>query len=185
MSNSVFSNLPSWSLPANKTRPGIPQPWSLPANKVRPGIPQPRRHSGQTKCDPESLSHGHSGQTKCDPESIVFFGSRRRLSLQYLLLSLLLLIPAIAQAETAAQPLPSLQSFTGIWDMPTARVLSDWNMRIKYGNAEPYRYYGVALGVFDRLEFHGQFTEVSSVASFSSARLMDITRIVMRVPGWC
>ncbi|MFZ5772246.1 MAG: YjbH domain-containing protein [Thermodesulfobacteriota bacterium] len=75
----------------------------------------------------------------------------------------LLLIPALARAETVAQPLPSLQSFTGIWDMPTARVLPDWNMRIKYGKGEPYRYYGVALGVFDRLEFHGHFTEVSSL----------------------
>jgi hypothetical protein len=131
---------------------------------------QPRSHSGQAKPGPESHSHGHSGQTKCDPESIVFFGSRRRLSLQYLFLSLLFLIPSIAQAETSAQPLPSLQSFTGIWDMPTARVLPDWNMRIKYGKAEPYRYYGVALGVFDRLEFHGQFTEVSSLqTSFGPA----------------
>jgi len=73
------------------------------------------------------------------------------------------LLPGAVRAETAAQPLPSLQSFTGIWDIPTARVLPDWNMRIKYGKAEPYRYYGVALGVFDRLEFHGQFTEVSSL----------------------
>jgi hypothetical protein len=82
------------------------------------------------------------------------------------LLIFLLLLPRPAQAQTTAQPLPSLQSFTGIWDMPTARVLPDWNMRIKYGKAEPYRYYGVALGVFDRLEFSGQFTEVSSVIAF-------------------
>jgi len=86
-------------------------------------------------------------------------------SLQCSLFLLLLLFPWVARAETTAQPLPSLQSFTGIWDMPTARVLPDWEMRIKYGNAEPYRYYGVALGVFDRLEFHGQFTETTTVDS--------------------
>jgi len=69
-------------------------------------------------------------------------------------------------AETGSRPLASLQSFTGIWDMPTARILPDWNVRIKYGKAEPYRYYGVALGLFDRVELHGQFTEVSSVIAF-------------------
>ncbi|MEW6429208.1 MAG: YjbH domain-containing protein [Thermodesulfobacteriota bacterium] len=71
--------------------------------------------------------------------------------------------------RVAAQPeeapaLPSLQSFSGLWYMPTARVLPDWNVRIKYGKAEPYRYYGVALGLFDRMEISGQFTETSSVS---------------------
>ena len=66
-------------------------------------------------------------------------------------------------AETPlSKPLASLQSFTGIWDMPTARILPDWNFRFKYGIAEPYRYYGGALGLFDRLEIHGQFTETST-----------------------
>ena len=68
--------------------------------------------------------------------------------------------------ETRSRSLASLQSFTGIWDMPTARILPDWNVRVKYGKAEPYRYYGVALGLFDRLEIHGQFTEISSVIAF-------------------
>ena len=65
-----------------------------------------------------------------------------------------------------AGPLASLQSYTGIWNMPTARVLPDWNMRFGYGRAEPYRYYGGALGLLDRLEFHGQFTEISSLEAF-------------------
>ncbi len=50
--------------------------------------------------------------------------------------------------------------------MPTARVMPDWNVRIKYGQSDPYRYYGVAVGLFDRLEFHGQFTETTSVIAF-------------------
>jgi hypothetical protein len=62
--------------------------------------------------------------------------------------------------------LPSLQSYTGIWHMPTARILPDWTMRLGYGQADPYRYYGGALGVFDRLELHGQFTEVTSLSAF-------------------
>jgi hypothetical protein len=100
------------------------------------------------------------GLRKIDASQVVFCGFPLPFPV---FLCLLFLLPAVAGAETAAQPLPSLQSFTGIWDMPTARVLPDWNMRIKYGKAEPYRYYGVALGLFDRLEFHGEFTEVSSV----------------------
>ena len=81
---------------------------------------------------------------------------------------LLFLCPASApRAEnSAAKPLASLQSYTGIWDMPNARILPDWNMRFKYGKAEPYRYYGGALGLFDRLEVHGQYTEVSTVIAF-------------------
>ena len=70
------------------------------------------------------------------------------------------------QALAGGAPLASLHSYTGIWDMPTARVLPDWTVRIKYGRSEPYRYYGVAVGLFDRLEVHGQFTETSSVIAF-------------------
>jgi len=74
--------------------------------------------------------------------------------------------PAIAGETPTGRPLPSLQSFTGLWDMPTARILPDWNARFKYGRSNPYRYYGVALGLFDRLEFHGQFTEISTLIAF-------------------
>ncbi|MFC1818440.1 YjbH domain-containing protein [Thermodesulfobacteriota bacterium] len=70
-------------------------------------------------------------------------------------------------AETPlSKPLASLQSFTGIWDMHTARILPDWNLRFKYGQASPYRYYGGALGLFDRLEIHGQFTEIEGIYPF-------------------
>jgi hypothetical protein len=90
--------------------------------------------------------------------------------LKCFLFFLLFLFPGLATAETAAQPLPSLQSFTGIWDMPTARVLPDWSLRIKYGRTVPYRYYGVALGLFDRLEFHGHFTETTTeISPFGSS----------------
>lgn len=63
-------------------------------------------------------------------------------------------------------PQSSLQSYTGIWDMPTARVMPDWHMRVKAGHSYPYSYYGVALGFWDRLEFHGQFTRVSTITAF-------------------
>lgn len=66
-----------------------------------------------------------------------------------------------------AAPLPSLQSYTGIWNMPTARVLPDWHMRMGYGRTEPYRYYGGAIGLFNRVEVSGQFTEISSIEAFT------------------
>ncbi len=68
--------------------------------------------------------------------------------------------------ELHAAHLASLQSYTGLWNMPTARVLPDWNIRLGYGWADPYRYYGGAIGLFDRLEISGQFTEITSITAF-------------------
>jgi len=84
----------------------------------------------------------------------------------FILFSCLSCASGLGAENTFSKPLASLQSYTGIWDMPNARVLPDWNIRLKYGKAEPYRYYGGALGLFDRLEFHGQFTEVSTIIAF-------------------
>lgn len=76
-------------------------------------------------------------------------------------------IPASGSAwESNARALGSLQSYTGILQMPTARILPDWNMRVKFGYADPWAYYGGALGVFDRFEFHGQFTRTSTITAF-------------------
>jgi hypothetical protein len=47
--------------------------------------------------------------------------------------------------------------------MPNARVLPDLAVRLKYGYADPYHYYDGELGVFDRLELHGQFTRVETI----------------------
>ncbi len=83
-----------------------------------------------------------------------------------LLLLLLLLLPTPAQGNTTPQAQPSLQSYTGLWQMPNARVMPDWSLRLHYGNNNPYRYYGGAVGLWDRLEFHGQFTEVTTIEAF-------------------
>jgi hypothetical protein len=75
--------------------------------------------------------------------------------------------PFVANAwESNAQALGSLQSYTGIFQMPTARVLPDWQMRMKLGYADPWAYYGGALGVFDRLEVHGQYTRTGTITAF-------------------
>ncbi len=68
--------------------------------------------------------------------------------------------------ESNAQALGSLQSYTGILYMPNARVKPDWSMRLKIGHNDPYTFYGGALGIFDRFEFHGQFTQVNTIEAF-------------------
>ncbi|MFH2091571.1 MAG: YjbH domain-containing protein [Pseudomonadota bacterium] len=68
--------------------------------------------------------------------------------------------------ESNAQALGSLQSYTGILNMPTARVLLDWAVRLKIGTADPWAYYGGAIGIFDRFEFHGQFTKTNTIEAF-------------------
>jgi hypothetical protein len=39
-------------------------------------------------------------------------------------------------------------------------------MRFKIGRSDPYTYYGGAIGLWDRLEFHGQFTEINTIEAF-------------------
>jgi len=82
---------------------------------------------------------------------------------------LLLLTGFLTQAhawESNAQPLASLQSYTGILQMPTARVKPDWTVRLKAGYADPWTYFGGAIGIFDRFEFHGQFTRTDTIIAF-------------------
>ena len=78
---------------------------------------------------------------------------------------LILITPFTANAWVNARPqaLASIQSYTGIWDMPTARVLPDWHMRFKISKADLYDYYGGAIGLFDRLELAGQITEINTI----------------------
>jgi hypothetical protein len=77
--------------------------------------------------------------------------------------------PLYANASDSTRALPSLQSYTGILEMPNARVLPDWSLRLHYGDAHPYRYYGGAVGMWDRLELHGQFTQVRTAPGFAAS----------------
>ncbi|WP_457571918.1 YjbH domain-containing protein [Desulfovulcanus sp.] len=78
---------------------------------------------------------------------------------------LILFTPFTAQAWVNAKPqaLASIQSYTGIWDIPNARVLPDWHMRFKISKADVYDYYGGAIGLLDRLEIAGQITEINTI----------------------
>ncbi|MFW6415336.1 MAG: YjbH domain-containing protein [Thermodesulfobacteriota bacterium] len=72
--------------------------------------------------------------------------------------------PALAGSRSHSA---SLKPSTGIWQMPNSRVLKDWTLRFKYGNHSPYRYYGAALGLLDRMEVSGKFTEITTLQPFS------------------
>jgi len=75
--------------------------------------------------------------------------------------------------EDRSQPLGSLQSYTGILQMPTARILPDWSLRIKIGSEDPWFYYGGAAGLFNLVEFHGQFTRISTIQAFEDYNYGD------------
>jgi len=57
--------------------------------------------------------------------------------------------------EDRSQSLGYLQSYTGILQIPTARILPDWSMRMKVGGEAPWTYYGGAAGLFNLVEFYG------------------------------
>jgi hypothetical protein len=55
-------------------------------------------------------------------------------------------------------PLSGFQGYSGIWDMPNARILPDWQMRLGSSFSLPYYYFHTSIGVFDRLEITGRLT---------------------------
>lgn len=108
----------------------------------------------------------------------------------------LLLLPSTshAQQEFWTEPLPSasLQNYTGLWDMPSARVLPDWHVRAYVSDSGPYRSFGGAVGLFDRLEIHGRITEVGTRPGFEidegfgdfKDRSLGARLVLMREDEW-
>jgi len=65
-------------------------------------------------------------------------------------------LPALAGRDT----FPGNHGETGLWDMPTARVMPDWTLRGNIADADRYRYWSLSLGLFDRIEVTGRLNEV-------------------------
>lgn len=61
---------------------------------------------------------------------------------------------------------PTLFGPTGLWELPTARILPDWQARFGYAYAPPYRVFSAGLGLFDRAEVTAVLTEVETVQGF-------------------
>lgn len=55
---------------------------------------------------------------------------------------------------------------TGLLEIPTARVLSDGQMRLSYSYTYPYRWHSIGLGVLPRFEFIGTLTGLVNKTAF-------------------
>jgi hypothetical protein len=58
---------------------------------------------------------------------------------------------------------PSNQGFTGIMEIPTARVMKENHYRMGASQVHPYRYYYVAFSPLKRIEIDGRVTEIIGV----------------------
>ena len=83
----------------------------------------------------------------------------------FLLLTSLIMLPAVAFAGDDPFIGPSNWGATGLMEDPTARVMKEDTFRIGAGQVYPYRYYYGALGLFEGLEIDGKVTEIVGVKS--------------------
>ncbi len=97
-----------------------------------------------------------------------FLSHRLRFLTFGLILSQLVFISLAAAAETVGNAFPANGGYTGLLDMPTARLIPDWNMRTYYTRADPYATYGVTVGVLPWLEVNGRVTRISGLPALSS-----------------
>ncbi len=58
---------------------------------------------------------------------------------------------------------PANQGYTGIMEVPTARIMKESTYRFGAAQVDPYRYYYIALSPYERLEISGTITEVLGV----------------------
>ncbi|MBW1708578.1 MAG: YjbH domain-containing protein [Deltaproteobacteria bacterium] len=85
------------------------------------------------------------------------------IGLVFLILFATFPLTSLAARNEKIEPLSSFAGYSGLWDMPNARVLPDWNMRIGASLSPPYYYFHTTIGLFDRLELNGRLTGVQDV----------------------
>lgn len=80
-----------------------------------------------------------------------------------------------APARTRARPAgdepftgPNNFGVTGLFETPTARMMTENRYRLGATQVHPYRYYFGTVGLFDRLEVNGRVTEVIGVKAFTN-----------------
>jgi hypothetical protein len=80
--------------------------------------------------------------------------------------------PARTRARAAAgdEPFTGPNNFgvTGLFETPTARMMTENRYRLGVTQVHPYRYYFGAVGLFDRIEVTGRVTEVIGVPGFNN-----------------
>ncbi len=95
---------------------------------------------------------------------------RISLSLCCLLLTALILFPKTA-AYAGDEPFTYASNWgsTGLWEIPSARVIRENSYRTGAGQADPYRYYFITFSPLKGLEINGRITEILDVKALSSA----------------
>jgi hypothetical protein len=63
---------------------------------------------------------------------------------------------------------PNSFGVTGLFETPTARVMTENRYRLGATQVHPYRYYFGTVGLFDRLEVNGRVTEIIGVPGFNN-----------------
>ena len=87
-------------------------------------------------------------------------------SLTIILLTVGLLTPAWA-ASPNNNNLPSLSGVTGLLDMPSARLMADWNIRTYYSWADPYGTFGMTATFLPWLEINGRVIRIDELPGFT------------------
>ena len=77
-----------------------------------------------------------------------------------------LCVPALAGDEPFVYP--SNGGFTGIMEIPTARVMKENSYRIGASQIDPYRYYYMTFSPLRGIEINGKVTEILGVKASSS-----------------
>jgi hypothetical protein len=85
-------------------------------------------------------------------------------------------------------PFPGNNGQTGLWDMPNARVMPDWNARLNFSYQDPYRYWSGTVGLFDRFEFNGRVTDITTVPfagqEFARDKAVDFKFLLLKERDW-
>jgi hypothetical protein len=96
------------------------------------------------------------------------------------LLVLLLLVPGYALAAGPAPALPGNSGGSGLFDMPSARIMEDWNLRLHYSRVGVYNTYAVSASFLPRLEVNARITDFSGVAGLSTDKSFDFKVLLVK-----
>ena len=83
--------------------------------------------------------------------------------------ALLVAAPFATPVRAGDEPFTGASNYglTGIFEIPTARVLPENRYRFGITAADPYNHYWGTIGLFDRIEVNGRITEIRGVPGFT------------------
>jgi hypothetical protein len=98
-----------------------------------------------------------------------------RLPAVSLVMSLILAACVSAPARAGDEPFtaPSNYGLTGLLETPTARVMQEDRYRLGVAQVHPYRFYYGTVGLFNRFEVNGRFTESLGIPTQTGSSSKD------------